>query len=281
MNALMKLTGGNAYQPSDLEALIMGESTTDENAFDMMATRLHIAPGGTGNFVSTDGAISLRKLEGIVAVSQKARAYWPGKALGKPPICASADGLTGTFNFSADTAQTSEAIHSGTVHPAIRLMDTDGSAPETYNCTTCPLAQWGSSRGKGQACKSLRRLIIVLDGMAMPIVLTLPPTSVAAWDAYCSSLRQKRSEYFAVRTTFGLERQSTPNGEPYSVVKLESGISLKIDDVKAVIEVRRQFEDWVRSKGISAEDYTDASPVEVKVATVADDDGSTVQEIPF
>ena len=95
MNALLKLTGGSEYQPSELEALIMGESTTDENAFDMMATRLHIAPGGTGNFVSPDGAISLRKIDGIVAVSQKARAYWPGKALGKPPICASANGLNG------------------------------------------------------------------------------------------------------------------------------------------------------------------------------------------
>ena len=65
MNALLKLTGGSAYQPSELEALIMGESTTDENAFDMMATRLHIAPGGTGNFVSPDGAISLRRLTAL------------------------------------------------------------------------------------------------------------------------------------------------------------------------------------------------------------------------
>ena len=48
-------------------------------------------------------------------------------------------------------------------------------------------------------------------------------------------------------------------------MKLESGVSLKIDEVKAVIEVRRQFEDWVRSKAINAEDYTDAAPVEVKV----------------
>lgn len=278
MNALLKLTGG-AYQPSELEALIMGESTTDENAFDMMATRLHIAPGGTGNFVSPDGAITLRKIDGIVAVSQKARAYWAGKALGKPPICTSANGMVGTFNFAAEDSQMQEATRQGVVHPAIKLLD-EGSAPDNYDCASCPLAQWGSSRGKGQACKSLRRLIIVLDGMAMPIVLTLPPTSVAAWDAYCSSLRQKRSEYFAVRTTFSLERQSTPNGEPYSIVKLESGVSLKIDEVKAVIEVRRQFEDWVRSKAINAEDYTDAPPVEVKVDATADD-GSTVQEIPF
>ena len=63
-------------------------------------------------------------------------------------------------------------------------------------------------------------------------------------------------------------------------MKLESGVSLKIDEVKAVIEVRRQFEDWVRSKAINAEDYTDAAPVEVKVDATADD-GSTVQDIPF
>ena len=69
-------------------------------------------------------------------------------------------------------------------------------------------------------------------------------------------------------------------GEPYSIVKLESGVSLKIDEVKAVIEVRRQFEDWVRSKAINAEDYTDAAPVEVKVDATADD-GSTAQDIPF
>jgi hypothetical protein len=150
MNALLKLTGGSAYQPSELEALIMGESTTDENAFDMMATRLHIAPGGTGNFVSPDGAISLRKIDGIVAVSQKARAYWPGKALGKPPICASANGLNGTFNFASEDSQMQEATRQGVVHPAIKLMDAQGSAPETYDCASCPLPNGAAAEARGK-----------------------------------------------------------------------------------------------------------------------------------
>lgn len=280
MNALVKLTGGNAYQPNELELLIMGEAGEDTNAYDLTATRLHIAPGGTGNFVSTDDSINLKQLVGIVAVSQKARAYWPSKSLGKPPICASSDGITGTFNFAAEAAQMEAATKTSTIHPAIRLMDTTGSAPEIYECASCPLSQWGSAfAGKGQGCKTLRRLILLLEGMAMPVILTLPPTSVAAWDAYCSSLRQQRKEYFAVRTTFNLERFKTNDGEPYSIIKLEVGLPLVIEEVRAVIEVRRQFEAWVRSKAVSAEDYAEAAPAEPKPVVEVEPDSST--DIPF
>lgn len=277
MNALAKLSGDR--QLSELESLIMGEAANDDSAYDVVATRLTIAPGGIGMFVSTDKTMKFDSLDCIVVVSQKARAYWPTKSLGQPPMCTSLNGLHGTYNFNASADQEMAARNVRQPHPAVKLMDAQGQAPEFYDCASCPLSQWASAaQGNGQACKTLRRLILLLNGASMPVVLTLPPTSVAAWDAYCTSLRQKRNEYFAVRTTLTLETmKSKAGGEPYSVVKIAPGAPLKIDEVRAVIEVRRQFEEWVRSKNIDVEDYSEAQPADQ--STRGNADGG--QDIPF
>lgn len=273
MNALVKLTGER--QLSELESLIMGEAANDDSAYDVVATRLTIAPGGIGMFVSTDKTMKFDSLDCIVVVSQKARAYWPTKSLGQPPMCTSLNGVQGIYNFNASPDQEQAARNVRQPHPAVKLMDTQGQAPEFYDCSFCPLSQWASAaQGNGQACKTLRRLILLLNGVSMPVVLTLPPTSVAAWDAYCTSLRQKRNEYFAVRTTLTLETmKSKAGGEPYSVVKIAPGAPLKIDEVRAVIEVRRQFEEWVRSKNIDVEDYSEAQPAEQPVNRSATNGG--------
>jgi hypothetical protein len=193
---------------SDLELMIMGEMEQEANSFDLIPTKIKIGSGGINQFVtSTDE--TMKEFTGIVAVSQKARAYWPpSENRDMLPLCVSADGVTGNFNQAPSDEQMFAAIKQRSVHPGVKAIDNGQDPAPTYACATCPLAQWGSSdKGKGQACKSMRRLVVLVEGWTAPALLSLPPTSVKVWDGYASALQNKRSAYFAVRTAFALEKQ--------------------------------------------------------------------------
>ena len=134
------------------------------------------------------------------------------------------------------------------------------SADKLFDCATCPLAQWGSVHqggvmGKGQACKTLRRLVVLVDGWAQPALLTLPPTSVKPWDTYASVLARNKSAYFAHRTLLTLAGQKSATNDAYSMVEVESDGLLSKEEVGAVIAIRREFESLVRNMPIDGSEY--------------------------
>jgi hypothetical protein len=116
-------------------------------------------------------------------------------------------------------------------------------------------AHQGGTMGKSQGCKSLRRLVVFVDGWAQPALLTLPPTSIRSLDTYASSLAQRRSAYFAVKTKFTLEAQKSGAGDPYSVAAFAVAGPLNEAEIAAVIEARRVYESMVRSMPIDAAEY--------------------------
>jgi hypothetical protein len=61
------------------------------------------------------------------------------------------------------------------------------------NCQTCPMNQYGSA-GKGKACKNSRLLAVLppdADADTPVMVLSVPPTSIKAFDAYVTAVAQK------------------------------------------------------------------------------------------
>lgn len=244
---------------SDLELMIMGEMEQEANSFDLIPTKIKIGSGGINQFVtSTDE--TMKEFTGIVAVSQKARAYWPpSENRDMPPLCISADGQTGNFNTTPTDEQMFAAIKQRSVHSGVKAIDNGQNPAPTYACATCPLSQWGSSdKGKGQACKSMRRLVVLVEGWTAPALLSLPPTSVKVWDGYASALQNKRSAYFAVRTAFALEKQKSGGGDPYSMIKVTAAGPLDKVQLGAVLEVRKQFGDFVRSMAVDNDEYDTA-----------------------
>ncbi len=277
--AITKLQTG--VQLTELELMIMEEAESEENAFDMIPTRITIAPGGINQFSSSDGE-TMKEITAIVAVSQKARAYWPGKGSDQSPLCTSPDGVHGNFALAPTKGQLQDAVNHRAVHPAIRLYDEQREFPDFFDCASCPLAQWGSAdAGNGQACKSMRRLVIFVDGWVAPALLTLPPTSVKAWDIYCSALKNKRSGYFAVRSKLSLEKAKSAGGDPYSIISVQVAGALTASEVQAVMELRRQFAEYVRELPIEAGDYV---MVDGSTQTVDPETGeihSDASQIPF
>lgn len=273
-NAPLALT--NPTDLTELDQLILDEAANDAAAYDPIPTKITIAPGGINQFVTSDGE-TMKSIAAIVAISQKARAYWPDAGTGQPPFCASQDGATGVVNMAHSVEQFQAAASALPMpHPAVILLTEQRDLPHSFPCATCPLAQWGSQQrggkqSRGQACKSLRRLVILVDGWAQPALLTLPPTSLKAFDAYASSLAQRKSAYFAAWTKIALEAQKSANGEPYSVAAFS--VAAKLTDpaqIRAVIALRNQYAELVRGMAIDANDYDTGAPT-IHGATPDDD----------
>jgi hypothetical protein len=251
---------------TEIEQMILAESAQDNTAFDFIPTKLVIVPGGMNAFKASSGEV-LTDLPAIIAISQKARAYWPSAGTGAPPFCASLDGVHGSLNPIATDADFKAAMNARDPHPSIRLQDAARPLPDSYDCATCPLSQWGSAHqkgdgGKSQACKSLRRLVILPDGWTQPALLTLPPTSIKNFDAYASGLQQKRSAYWAVRTTISLEARKSGKGDPYSVAVFAPTGKLTPPELQALIDIRRQYAELVRGMDITPDEYDTAPPAD-------------------
>lgn len=258
-NALALLQPGK-IELSELDRLIMEEAATDDTAFDPIPTRIKISPGGINVFSTTDND-TLKTFNAIAVISQKARAYWPDKGTGQPPMCASPDGSHGIVAPEVTDAQYRAAITARDPHPVVRLLDADKPIPPHFDCVTCPMAQWGSvhqggSSGKSQACKTLRRLVVLVEGWTQPALLTLPPTSITIWDTYCSSLARQKGAYFAVWTGFALEAKKSGNGDPYSVIALSTKSKItEAEQIRAVTAIRAEYKALVAAMPIDGNEY--------------------------
>ena len=90
-------------------------------------------------------------------------------------------------------------------HPASPICfaigeDEDTMAPheestqkQCENCAECECNQWASGKGRGKACKNMRRLALIMEGDAesgnAPIaLLSVPPTSIKNWAGYVNQL---------------------------------------------------------------------------------------------
>lgn len=275
-NAIIALTGQTKL--TEAELLILSEMENDEAAYDLQPARIKIAPGGIGQFLMGDE--TAKTFTAIVALSQKIRGYWPDSGTGAAPLCSSPDGTHGLFNPSPSDEQFTAAANVRTPHPAVIALTHNQPVAESYACATCPMNAWGSEhqrrggQGKGRACKEMRRLLLFVEGWALPALMSLPPTSIKTWDAYCSALVAKRSAYFAVRTKFELDKAIAAGGETYNVVKVTAaGPITDTAALSAVIEARNQYREFVSGAPIEAAEY-DTTPAN-------GDNGDAEPSIPF
>ena len=123
--------------------------------------RAKVATGGGKSFEIETGNeetdTSAQKLVGVVIHSHKCNARFDENQTGEPPVCSSMDGITGL----------------------------DRENGELSNCASCPYNEYGSSiKGSGKACKNMIRLYMMVEGSALPLLISLPPTSLKAWQNY-------------------------------------------------------------------------------------------------
>lgn len=179
------------------------------------------------------------KLEGVVIHNHKCNARFDEDTLGEPPICASMDGKIG----NAVNPETGEV--------------------ESFGCLDCPFNEFGSAhggKGPGKACKNMIRLYMMVPGSPIPILISLPPTSMKNWQAYrISTLAAKGLKPYEVVTELTLTIAANKAGVKYSVVKPRLVGKLGPEDAAAA---RFFASGFMPSVEISADDYNTAAPKE-------------------
>lgn len=201
--------------------------------------RAKVATGGGKAFDiitgDEDNDTSVPTFSGVIVYNHNCNAYFDEDSEGNsPPICSSLDGITGV----------------------------DTECGECFTCKTCSRNVFGSAKNRrGKACKNMHRLYIMTEGSPIPLMLSLPPTSLKAFQNYrLSTLAAKRLKPSEVVTEFSLTSQVSKTGQKYSVVKFK--LLGKLAENEAI--VAKYFSDQLRAAAqrteISADDYNRTNP---------------------
>ena len=173
----------NITLPAMLEGDFNSEDLADDfEGLQLSFQRIKIPGGGTLQFEipgdDPENPDYAKTIEGVIVFNHSACAYWPEGSEyddNVPPLCSSVDGKTGYGE--------------------------PGGA-----CAVCELNKYGTD-GKGKACKNMRHLYILRDGEYMPILLSLPPTSLRPFNDFmnASFVTRRRPTYASV-VQIGLKR---------------------------------------------------------------------------
>ena len=185
---------------------------------------IHVPVGGSTTFeipdLSEAGSTPAKYLDGIIVAWNDDRrlykeAYAPGGDKG-PPDCVCPDILAG-----------------------IGYGDPGG------DCATCPFNQWGTARapdggqGKGKACREKRHLLLNREGMAVPIMIDVPPTSLKPIRTYFWGLTGQQCPHYGVVT-----RISLVPGDPSATMKFSLLQKIGRDEVEKMagyVEAAKQM----------------------------------------
>ena len=185
---------GLAVDVSDvIGALAENLGTEGASVGDFRRIKMPAGGGIAWEVPTIDGEPDVRKeLVGVIVYQRTPRTYFATsfeESDGSPPDCRSDDGVRGVGNPGGD-------------------------------CSACPLAQFGSG-GVGQACTQQRQFFLLLeDGGAFPVILTLPPTSLKAARGYLVGLAERGIPFSGALTRIGLEKATNSGGTGYSRVTM-------------------------------------------------------------
>lgn len=129
-------------------------------------------------------------LTGVILYHYPVNAYWKEAYSGasEKPCCSSLNGKQGL------NTETGEII----------------------DCDRCPYNQFGSS-GNGKACKNTHRCYILREGNPIPLLLTLPPTSLKYLRDYIGKkVVLKGLRCYEVITAITLKKEKSNDGIQYS-----------------------------------------------------------------
>lgn len=220
---------------TEMVALIsanMGEGS-GVTMFDLDRVKM---PGGGGlafEVPTLEGDVDYHKsIEGVVLGYKYVRAYWPEsyeESGGAPPACSSQDSVFG------------EGEPGG-------------------KCSTCPYAKFGSGMkdGKptrGQACQARCVCLVLRPDDILPIIVSVPPTSLKAIRQYFLRLAGHRKRFDQVVTKFTLVGDKNQDGTKFSRVTFSVDRFLSDDEAKAVSAYSEQIRSFTTSQ-VSPEDFS-------------------------
>lgn len=198
-------------------------------------TRVKIPSGGSTIFEipadDADGPEMAKEVIGVIVDHHPINAYWPDKYAGgnNPPDCSSIDGKFGTGNPGG-------------------------------SCKNCPYNQFGSAAdGIGKACKNMHRIYILRSGEMLPLLLTLPPTSLKPFGDYVlKRIITKGYRTHEVITKITLKKVQNSAGISYSQAQFSMVAPLNTEEK----EFMRKFSESIKAvtRQIAIDEYEEDAP---------------------
>lgn len=195
---------------------------------------------------------SAAELVGVILHHHPVNAYWPDAFSGanEAPECSSLDGKTGVVRETG----------------------------EVRDCSTCPNNQYRDD-GTGKACKNIHRVYLLREGNPVPLMLSLPPTSLKFLRDYLGKrVLLKGMRCYSCVTKITLKKEKNAAGIVYSRAVFTFVEKLSEDQIKAAKEMAEQLKE--RNKDVEVEADIAAPPA-------SDSDGfmnvpeDMPEELPF
>jgi len=190
------------------------------SAFDLDRVKFPSSGGIAWEVPTLDGSDITKEIVGIIIYKRRGRVYYDAPYDGtlQPPKCSSPDGEIGQGD------------------------------PGGF-CKSCPMSQWGSARGadgaaeRGQACSERELLFILRKNDVLPIIISIPPTSLRISTQYALRLASQATRYWHVTTRLELVKVQNANGIPYSQLKLSIISTLNPQEVKKIAAIVKSYQD--------------------------------------
>jgi hypothetical protein len=177
---------------------------------------------------------TVKEIIGIIVDHHPVNAFWGEKYAGQnnPPDCSALDGKVG--------------------------LTLDG---QQLPCNSCPHNAWGSAEdGRGKACKNMHRLYILRDGDFLPLLLTLPPTSIKNFADYIAKrVLAKRRRSYDVITKVTLKKAVSGGGITYSQAVFSLAGMLHQDIAKKMAEYSAGIKAVTRNIEVAGDEYGSSS----------------------
>lgn len=217
-------------EKQELAAVYASELSETQQGIDLQPTRLKINKD-TCTFLDPFGN-SRKELSGVICFKQKTRGYWPRGSGSDAPECSSMDGVIGTTQ--------------------------DGTE---RSCVGCPMNEWGSGvdesgeATKGKACKEMRRIFLVEGDASLPVVISLPPTSIREFDRYISARAAKNIVDLIMGTKITLKSEKSDHGFKYAVAEFTLGDPVPIPEFVKLKKIRERLKAAAAGMEITDDDY--------------------------
>ena len=176
---------------------VMADNLGGERLSLSSLDRIKMPAGGALSWeVNTiGGAESVSTLSGVIVHEHKTRTYWQESfetsGGDTPPDCFSEDLMTGQGNPGGE-------------------------------CADCPFSQFGANSERPE-CREGRVLFLLCKDSALPVAVSLPPSSLRAYTEYKVRLSRALIRISDIETHFTLEREKNKKGIPYSRAVFKAG----------------------------------------------------------
>ena len=192
----------------------LGESLGEEmQGLTITFDRIKVPSGGGLAYEvpsdNPDEPDSVKEIKAVILYHHPVQSYYKEKYSGAndSPDCSSFDGINGI----------------------------DKETGEVKSCKDCELNKFESGDNGGKACKSKRRLFLLLENSAIPVIFSLPTTSLKDFSKYIIRIRGKGKKSFQVVTKFTLKKEQNAGGITFSKVVLATERDLNESEQKSVL----------------------------------------------